>query len=91
MSRVKGSPKTGGRQKGTPNKVTKSMKQIVLSVFRDIGDEAAMAEWAKNPKNASVFYGGLCGRLIPQQHEGSDDPQSEPIRTVLEIVTQPKP
>lgn len=30
MSRVKGSPKTGGRKKGTPNKTTAELKKWVM-------------------------------------------------------------
>ncbi len=32
MSRPKGSPKYGGRKKGTPNKATKASREIVASV-----------------------------------------------------------
>lgn len=35
MSRPKGLPKTGGRQKGTPNKVTADIKEIAQSFGRE--------------------------------------------------------
>lgn len=33
--RPKGTPKTGGRQKGTPNKVTSDVRQFCLGVLAD--------------------------------------------------------
>lgn len=46
MSRPKGLPKTGGRQKGTPNKVTADIKEIAQS----FGQEAIthLVEIARN-------------------------------------------
>lgn len=35
MSRAKGTPKTGGRAKGTPNKVTSSLRSFLLSLIND--------------------------------------------------------
>lgn len=83
--------KTGGRVAGTPNKFSKSMKQVILNVFHQIGDEASMAAWAQHPKNQTAFYQGLCGRLVPQQHEGSDDPNAEPILTKVIHEYRDKP
>jgi hypothetical protein len=33
MAKAKGSPKTGGRKKGTPNKITKSVREAILAAF----------------------------------------------------------
>jgi hypothetical protein len=35
MGRVKGAPKTGGRQKGTPNKATREIREAARSLLED--------------------------------------------------------
>ena len=35
MSRTKGQPKTGGREKGTPNKVTKEIRRWIFEMVQD--------------------------------------------------------
>ena len=59
--------KTGGRTKGTPNKVTSGVKANIQSVFNKIGGQAAMAKWAKD--NPTEFY-KIYARLIPQEVVG---------------------
>ena len=57
-------PKTGGRRKGTPNKVTATARENIIAVFTRLGGTAAMAEWAR--ENPTEFY-KLYARLIPAQ------------------------
>lgn len=63
----KGSPKTGGRQKGTPNKLTTSAREAFAFAFKKIGGEKALADWAM--ENQDEFY-KLYARLIPVEHTG---------------------
>ena len=56
--------KTGGRQVGTPNKVTAIFKDAVRAVYEDIGGNTAFAEWAK--ENPTEFY-RIAARLIPTE------------------------
>ncbi len=56
--------KTGGRQAGTPNKVTTAFKDAVRIVYEDIGGHKAFAEWAS--KNPGDFY-RIASRLIPAE------------------------
>ncbi len=56
--------KTGGRQVGTPNKVTAIFKDAVRTVYEDIGGNEAFAEWAK--ENPTEFY-RIASRLIPTE------------------------
>jgi len=56
--------KTGGRQIGTPNKVTAIFKDAVRTVYEDIGGNAAFAAWAK--ENPTEFY-RIAARLIPTE------------------------
>ena len=56
--------KTGGRQVGTPNKVTAIFKDAVRVVYEDIGGHTAFAAWAK--ENPTEFY-RIAARLIPTE------------------------
>ncbi len=67
--------KTGGRQKGTPNRMTSTAKDAFQLAFDELGGVPAMVEWAKG--NQEVFY-RLYARLIPMQQEISG-PEGEPV------------
>ena len=56
--------KTGGRQAGTPNKLTKTVKEVFTTVFTNLQEdsEVNLMEWGK--KNPTEFY-KLCAKLIP--------------------------
>lgn len=56
--------KTGGRRKGTPNKVTATARENIIAVFTRLGGVDAMAEWAS--ENPTEFYKRYA-RLIPAQ------------------------
>jgi hypothetical protein len=56
--------KTGGRQQGTPNRITTAFKQAVQIVYDDIGGHAAFAAWAR--ENQTEFY-RIAARLIPTE------------------------
>ncbi len=67
-----GKAKTGGRQVGTPNKLTAAFKEAVAIVYNTLGGHEAFAEWAK--LNQGEFY-KICARLIPgeMRAESPDD------------------
>lgn len=56
--------KTGGRTKGTPNKITAAFKDAVRVVYEDIGGHPAFASWAR--ENPGDFY-RIAARLIPTE------------------------
>ena len=57
----------GGRRKGTPNKVSGSVKEAVLETFMQLGGVTHMAEWAG--KNPGDFY-RILARLLPREVTG---------------------
>lgn len=63
MPRAVKGQRFGGRQKGTPNKVSTTVKENVIQVFQQLGGAKGMAEWAK--ENPTHFY-NLYAKLIPQ-------------------------
>jgi hypothetical protein len=62
IGRPKGSPKTGGRKKGTPNKATTAVKEAFRQAFEDLGGTQALVTWAM--ENPTQFY-QLYSKLIP--------------------------
>ena len=74
MARPKRS-KTGGRAKGTPNRVTVSVKAALLEAFDRRGGVDALLRWSDDCP--SEFY-ALWGRLIPR--EAPHDPALGVVR-----------
>ena len=67
-------PKTGGRQKGTPNKSTAAIREALLQVFADLQagtgrENGHLLDWASG--NSTDFY-KLTTRLLPHQVTGED-------------------
>lgn len=67
--------KTGGRQKGTPNRTTATARDAMQLAFEGIGGVDALTTWAK--KNQTEFF-KLYARLIPIQQEISG-PEGDPL------------
>jgi hypothetical protein len=61
----KGTPKTGGRKKGSPNKSTRSVKEAIELAFLGIGGVDQLIKWAK--KHPSEFFSRVWVRILPQQ------------------------
>lgn len=83
MAKPKGSPKTGGRQAGTPNRATKALKDAILEAAELAGGQAD----DKQPgglvgylhgladKQPAVF-GSLLGRVLPLEVNATQTIQS---------------
>ena len=62
--RPKGAPKVGGRVKGTPNKVTSDIREMLKASLDKVGGQKYFERQAMdNP----VAYMGLIGKIIPQE------------------------
>lgn len=78
-----GHKKTGGRQKGSPNKLTKTVKETVLAVFNDIQSDPKvnLLSFARNyPRD---FY-AIAAKLIPTEVSASVE-----ISGVKQIIIEP--
>ena len=62
--------KTGGRQVGTPNKVTTIFKDAVRTVYENIGGHTTFPAWAK--EHPTDFY-KIAARLIPTETTSKQD------------------
>jgi hypothetical protein len=64
--------KLGGRVKGTPNKVTGALKDMILQALADAGGTAYLVTQARDNPNAFL---SLVGRVLPLQlKDGGADP-----------------
>lgn len=60
--RPKGIPKTGGRVKGTPNKLTKTIREAIEESFEQVGGAEYLALMAINEPSS---YMTLLGKVLP--------------------------
>jgi hypothetical protein len=69
MAFEKGHEKIGGKVKGTPNKLTRTVKETVLAAFNDLQQDAKanITSWAK--ENPTEFY-KIAAKLIPTEVKG---------------------
>ncbi len=71
----KGNPKTGGRQRGTPNKTTALLKDAILEAAQQAGgDTDGLVAYLKQQaeENPGPFM-ALLGKVLPMQTAGSID------------------
>lgn len=76
----------GGRQKGTPNKVSRIARENLIAVFEQIGGVQAMTSWAQ--AEPTEFY-RLYARLLPVEHVGEGG--TGPIQTVVRHIYEGVP
>lgn len=62
--------KLPGRPKGTPNKISKTMKEAFKEAFEQLGGVPKLVEWAE--KNPDKFY-PLVARLLPVDITSNDE------------------
>lgn len=76
--------KTGGRKKGTPNKVTKEVKSAMLAAFDKVGGVDYLVRQAEDNPQAFLT---LLGKIIPSEMKAtvSGDPDA-PLITRVELV-----
>lgn len=72
--RKPGTPKTGGRQKGTPNKTTALLKDAILQAAADAGGDDGLVGYltAQAVANPGPFM-ALLGKVLPMQVAGSGE------------------
>jgi hypothetical protein len=57
-----GTPRSGGRQKGTPNKITADLKEVILAAFNVAGGEEYLVRVAKEDPRT---FCSLLGNIVP--------------------------
>lgn len=65
--------KTGGRKKGTPNKMTMAAKEAIAYAAEGLGGADRMVAWAKeDPANEKAFWSTIYPKLLPVQVANED-------------------
>jgi hypothetical protein len=80
----KGQPKTGGRQKGTPNKLSGDVKAMVLAALDEAGGVAYLLQQSES--NASAFL-SLVGKVLPLTVAG--DPNAPLVSGITVNLVKP--
>lgn len=66
MSRAKGSPKTGGRKAGPPNKASNDIKKWVANILDSGRDEFVRRLASLDDRDYIRTYTGLLGYVMPK-------------------------
>jgi hypothetical protein len=87
----KGAPKTGGRRKGTPNKLTTDLKEAILGAAEAAGGPEGMMGYLKNLAvvNSSAFA-ALLGKVLPTTIHGPGEKGEHQVNVVAWQVHDPK-
>jgi hypothetical protein len=66
----------GGRQKGTPNKMTQDAKEAIEFVAQGLGGAEGMLAWAKkDATNERIFWSNIYPRILPKEIKAEVDAQ----------------
>ena len=71
--RPKGTPKTGGRQKGIENKKTVVLRELILEALDEVGGKDYLKTQAENRPGPFLT---LLGKLLPLEHKNNPDRRS---------------
>lgn len=73
--------KTGGRSRGTPNKITADLKRAILEAAEAASEGGTVGYLTAQAVANPVAFMSLLGRVLPMQIGGDD---ANPIRHVIE-------
>lgn len=60
--------KTGGRRKGTPNKVTADVREVITAVASRLGGTERLLDWVKeDPLNERLFWSSIWVKVLPKE------------------------
>lgn len=77
--------KTGGRQKGTPNKMTREVKEMILQALDEAGGVSYLVSKAETHPQAFM---ALVGKVLPLQVQGAGEDGAFQHRVTLEFVAK---
>ena len=79
--------KTGGRQSGTPNKITKALKEMILGALDDAGGQQYLVTQARD--NPAAFM-TLLGKVLPTTLAGDSHNPINSIARIEYVIVDPK-
>jgi hypothetical protein len=85
--RPKGTPKTGGRKKGTPNKISSALKEAILDAAEQAGGEDGTVGYlvAQAHANPTAFM-SLLGKVLPTTLTGGTEKDDAPLEIISRVV-----
>lgn len=87
MAFRKGKPKTGGRTKGVPNKITAALQGALLFAYDGLGGQLALLEWARD--HQTEFY-KIMAKVCPSKLAYHYDREYGEWREANRIIQQVK-
>jgi hypothetical protein len=80
VGRPKGTPKTGGRKKGTPNKISSALKDAILQAAENAGGEDGIVGYlvVQALNNPSAFM-SLLGKVLPMTIGDTDKEETNRV------------
>ncbi|OFC61023.1 hypothetical protein BAE30_06300 [Acidithiobacillus caldus] len=77
-----------GRKKGVPNRLTASVKQMILGALDDLGGQAWLTEQARADPRAFM---SLLGRILPSEIQMDANVTAHPpITKITRVIVDPK-
>ena len=73
-----------GRPKGSQNKVTKALKDMILGALDGAGGQAYLQARAKDPKTQAAFL-TLLGKVLPAEMRVGD-PDGKPLQALPPVL-----
>ena len=81
--------KTGGRRKGTPNKINRDLREMLLTALHQAGGVKYLTACAKD--SPAVFL-ALLAKILPKESSAADRDDPDAGKLVVEIIGGlPKP
>lgn len=82
--------KTGGRQKGTPNKFTAELRDAILKAAELAGDDRGLVGYLeKQARENPAPFMALLGKVLPLQMTGDGGGPVEAITRIETVVVYP--
>lgn len=91
MGKEKGAPKTGGRQAGTPNKITGTLKDFVANLVNDNRGQMVKDLKSLKPKERLAVLERLMQYVLPKQQAVSSEMNVNELSKELTIIFKGKP
>ena len=83
----KGTPKTGGRKKGTPNKISSALKETILEAAEQAGGEHGTVGYLVVQAHANpTAFMSLLGKVLPTTLTGGTEKDDAPLKIISEVV-----
>ena len=84
-----GKPK--GRPKGSANKVTRTVKDVIVQAADGLGGPERLIAWVReDPKNEAAFWTSIYPKLLPLQLRGDAANPIRIIHRMERIIVDPR-